>query len=884
MHRARKWWRLALSILALVIAAQVGASFLARAHGIHTYLIAHLERAFGRTVEVRHFNIVLLPKLVMEADQVSIGEDPAFGDEYFLRAERLTAGLRWSGLLRGHFEFGTLSLSRPSLVLVHNEEGAWNLERWLPPAKSTLGAGSRFYGPRPQQTPSNRLQKIDIDDGRINFKIGDEKLPFAFLGVSGSVEQVSPGRWRLQLEAQPWRSGVELQSPGTLMVRGDVAGTSARLQPAELHVHWGKVSLADLLRLLRGQDYGVRGIFSLEGTAKSGVPGRAIIANSEPGEWTFSVQARAAQIHRWDLSERPDNPTANVNLEGGWNTGMRSISVERLVLETARSNLRGSAQFAANATPTWEVRLDSAGVQAADLLAWYRAFDPNVSDEIVAEQYFTGAAVLRGWPLEIGEAAFSSTGGEVHIPGLNASLRVGPLQGGRQRTSLNIAPVRITYVVPERGESDAPQIASSTKRRVAVDNRSALSIGLTHDFSKRTGSLSIDGRTETVEDALRAMATLGRPMNHGWDLTGSASGALNYQWDNAAATKAWSGHIDVNKGKLHVAGLNQPLQLSKGRLEWKEGLRIASVTDVEGFGATWSGQVAEAAVADADGSAKWNFQLNANHLDAADLDRWMGPRARPGWLQRLLPSLLGGGTTNPAASELLQRVNAEGELSVDEFTLEDIKLGQLRASVALHDLHLDLRQAEARCAGGTLRAKLRAVFLPRPLYEVTAELEGIDLRQLPTPGNLTERFTGLVSGIVHLTTQGVGRDELLQHLAGKGDLKLRDIELRGWDVNASMADGAPHEGASRWPSGEGTFAVRDRGIIFPGLRLDGSSEMTLLKGTMNFAQGSDLTLQTLVDEQNGGSLPEQGFVLKISGPLDVPKVSIERLIARRPAD
>jgi hypothetical protein len=359
---------------------------------------------------------------------------------------------------------------------------------------------------------------------------------------------------------------------------------------------------------------------------------------------------------------------------------------------------------------------------------------------------------------------------------------------------------------------------------------------------------------------------------------------LNYQWDNAGATKTWSGHVDVNKGNLQVAGLNQPLQLAKGRLEWKEGLRIASLTDLEGFGATWSGQVAESAVADANGSAKWNFQLHANHLDAADLDRWMGPRARPGWLQRLLPSLLGGGTITPAASELLQRVNAEGEISVDEFTLEGIRLQQMRASGALHDLHLELRQAEARCAGGTLRAKLRAVFLPKPSYDVTAELERVDLRQMPTPGNLTERFTGLASGIVHLTTQGVGRDELLQHLAGKGDLKLRDVEFRGWDVNASMADGAPHQGASRWASGEGAFLVRDRGIIFPGLRLDGSSEMTLLKGTMSFAQASDLTLQTLIDDQTGTALPEQGYVLKISGPLDVPKVSIERLVARRPAD
>jgi hypothetical protein len=888
MHRVRKWWRLALSIVALLIAAQIGASFLARARVIHTYLITHLERAFGRTVEVRHFNIILLPRPVLEAEQVSVGEDPAFGNEYFLRSERLTAGLRWSGLLRGHFEFGTLSLSRPSLVLVHNDAGAWNLERWLPPAKSTLGAGSRFYGPRAQETPANRLQKIEIEDGRINFKSGDEKLPFAFLGVSGSVEQVSPGRWRLQLEAQPWRSGVTLQSTGTLMVRGDVAGTSARLQPAQIQVHWGKVSLADLLRLSRGQDYGVRGIFALDGTAKSGDPGHALGDHTPPGEWTFSLQTRVAQIHRWDMSERSDNPAANVSLEGRWNTGMRSVSAEHLIVETAKSNLRGSARFVPNAMPGWEVRLDSAGIQAADLLAWYRAFDPNVTNAITAEQYFTGAAVLRGWPLEIDEAAFSSTGGEVRVPGLSVPLRIGAIQGGRQRASLNVAPVRISYAAPERGESQPLSSSAVAKRRNVPDSKSVVNIGFTHDFSTRAGSLSIDARTENAEDMLRVMSALGRPMNRGWELTGPASAALNYQWDDgqwddAAATKGWTGHIEVNRGRLEVAGLNQPLQLNKGRLDWKDGLRSVSLADVEGFGARWSGQVAEAAVADADGGAKWNFQLHANHLDAADLDRWMGPRARPGWLQRLLPTLLGS-AANPGASALLRRLNAEGELSVDEFTLEEIKLSQVRASGALHDLHLELRQTEARCAGGTLRAKLRAVFYPKPSYDVTAELEGVDLRRVPTPDNLTERFAGFASGIMHLTTQGVGRDELLQRLAGKGDLKLRDVEFRGWDVNASMADGTPREGASRWASGEGTFLVRDRGIIFPGLRLGGFPEMTLLKGTMSFAQVSDLTLQTLIEEQPGASFPEQGYVLKISGSLDVPKVSIERLAARRPAD
>jgi len=208
------------------------------------------------------------------------------------------------------------------------------------------------------------------------------------------------------------------------------------------------------------------------------------------GEWTFSVQARAAQIHRWDLSERSDNPAANVNLEGGWNTGMRSISAERLLVQTSKSNLRVArallpmqhllGKFA------WIRRNPSGGPAGL-----YRAFDPHVNTGIVAEQYFTGAAVLRGWPLEIGEAAFSARE-EKSASRFDASLRIGAVQGGRQRTSLIIAPVRVSYVASERGGSGAPPIGTTTKRRVAGENKSVVSISLTHDFSQTGGSVSID--------------------------------------------------------------------------------------------------------------------------------------------------------------------------------------------------------------------------------------------------------------------------------------------------------------------------------------------------------------------------------------------------------
>jgi hypothetical protein len=880
MKRRRKWWKPALILVAMVVASQAGVSALVRTRRVHRFLTVHLERAFGRPVDVAHFNALLLPSPRLDAHRVTIGEDAAFGSEYFLRAEHLTARLRWTGLLRGHFEFGTLFFSRPSLILVPNNEGRWNLERWLPPANDS----ARVYGPPAIATATNRLKRIDIDDGRINFKVANEKLPFAFTSVSGSVEQVSPGRWQLRLAAQPWRSGASLQSAGTLLVQGVVAGTSARLQPAQIRVHWENASLADLLRLFRGRDYGVRGVFVLDATAKSGPPAPGVISEEKPGDWSYSVQARATQIHRWDLTERTDNPRVNVSLLGWLNVPHGDVRATRVVVETSKSNLRGTARVSISTKPSWEIRVDSAGVQAADVLAWYRAFHPGVDEGVSIEQYFTGALTLRGWPSQLQDAAFSSEGGEARVPGFGSLLRIGAVEGGRQRSKLAIEPVRISYGGSSRTETSAISTATAPRRHAPSESRGAVNVGFAHNFDEHAGHVSVEGHVEKVEDVLKLAAAFGRPLNHGWELTGAAGAALRWEWNNATPRRGWNGRIDMGRGELQAAGLNQPLQLGKTSLEWKEGTRIAQIGDADGFGAKWSGVISLADAPETDGNAKWNFRLHANHLDAAELDRWIGPRARPGWLQRLLPSLLGGATPSPAASELVRRVNAEGELQIDEFIVEKLKFEHVHAVGALHDLHLEVRDAEADWSGGKVHARVTAGFLPRPVYAVTAELERIDLAQLPAPPRAAERFAGTASGSLHLTTQGVGREELLQRLAGRGDMRVRNVEFRGWDVSASVADGEPRTGQSRWTAGEGAFTLRDRGVVLAGLRLESGREVTFVKGTVSFGRNADLTIQTTTEGRRESRTPEVGRVLKISGPLDVPRVSVERTLTRQPAD
>ena len=868
MSNLRKWWKTGAAVATAVIALQLAVSFLVRTHRMHAYLVAHLERAFGRPVQVESFGARIFPNPQFSADGVTVGEDPAFGYEYFLRAETLSAGLRWTGLFRGHFEFGTLSFSRPSLILVRNAQDQWNLERWLPPTKTVSSQNAATYGPPSPALPINHLQRIVFDDGRINFKIRDDKLPFAFTGVSGSFEQVSSGRWQLQLEAQPWRSGVLLQSTGTVRVRGDLAGTSARLQPAQVTLHWSEGSLADVFRLVHGQDYGARGFFTLEATAKSDG-----VAQDDPGDWTYSIVGHARQIHRWDLTERPDNPALNMNVNGHWNSEAGSLLADQFSVEGLRSNLRGKFRYVTGNSAATELRLDSMGVQASDLLAWYRAFHPDVAEGVTADPYFTGGMILRGWPLSIESAALSSNGGTVKVPGFAQPVRIGSVNGGLERSNLVIGPVRVAWGGDAREEIIAPK-----RRRVALPMENAADLTFMQDLKTQAGNVGIEGSISKVEDFLKLAASLGRQVNHGWELTGQATADTQWAWKEPFKGR-WNGTVAINRGMLTAAGLNQPLSLPEARLGWNDGQHEARLLRVEGFGGNWQGSIEESRNTDEDTPRSWRFDLSVDHLNAAELDRWVGPRARPSWLQRLLHSFSGDAAPAKPASELVRRVDAEGHLHIGRLTIEKLKLDNVVAQGSLRDLKLNVEDSSAEWAGGRVRAKINASFLPQPVYEVNADLDRVSLAKLPGTGRLADRLNGLASGSLQLKTIGVGREELLKNLDGGGSVNLKRVELRGWDLPASVADGATRAGVSRWSVGECAFLIRNRSVVLQWLQLNDSREQTSVEGTLSFGSDAELSVSTQSRETakvKPKKASAKGHVLKLSGPLDGLRLTVEK--------
>jgi len=50
MNALRRWWKLALALVALLAVAQISVSLLVRTHRVHDFLVARLSRAFGRLV------------------------------------------------------------------------------------------------------------------------------------------------------------------------------------------------------------------------------------------------------------------------------------------------------------------------------------------------------------------------------------------------------------------------------------------------------------------------------------------------------------------------------------------------------------------------------------------------------------------------------------------------------------------------------------------------------------------------------------------------------------------------------------------------------------------------------------------------------------------
>jgi hypothetical protein len=765
---------------------------------------------------------------VLEAHSVRIGEDPRFGNEYFLRADSISVGLRWWSLLRGHIAMGTLSLSGASLNLVRAANADWNLAEWLP--RPVAGGSAHAPGPM-DQSPALQFRRIEISDSRIDFKRGYEKLAFAFVDVNGTVDTDAPGRWRIDLTAAPWRAAVATQQPGVIHVTGHVGGTSSRLRPAVLEISWNDASISDFFRLVRGDDYGIRGNLAI-----------SISAHTEPKEpvngWVLHGKAEISGLHRWDLASRPDNPSLNfVANQVLLDPSLSEVRATDLRIEAPHSTARASAAFNwIGAPPAGKppaasanfVDLNSSQIDLGDALDWVRAFHSGVPDGTSVRGVVDARAHFTGWPPNMASSSVTGSEAELVAPGLGGPARIGPIAFRYDRGTSALLPATVSWGGAAEHAGASFRIYTSANPRPAI-------------FS----SWHVAGSAADARGITAVASALGLGVPHGWDLDGPLACDLRWRgvlfpWDARPDGTISLGADGAKAGgdSLRATFLNLPIEQIRAHVELKPDANRITLTSAKAFGSNWSGSF-ERRYAD----AEWSFALSTDRLSAADLDRWLDPRWRESFLDRMLPFL---GPSAGAASP--ENFRASGSLSIGEFALQPLAVRHLAGNLRIEGRSLEFSDAQGQFYGGEVSGRVRASLTAVPSYHAEIAVSKVDGAALAaaTP-DLAGLSADSAEGQISIDAKGATRGDLVSSITCRGAARANGLALAGVNLEKELeATSQAMEMNARTAAASAAFTCSQRTIRFQRLSLGlGDGRSVEGSGSVGFDRGLDLRFQDL---------------------------------------
>lgn len=243
------WRRRALLAAVLLIAAAAAVLPFIDIPALAPPLRSALSRALGRPVELGAVRCTLLPVPSLLAENVVIGEDPAFGLEPFAYADEMRASIRPVALLRGSLEVGSIRLTGASLNVVRDEQAGFNVAAFLQKAFSPAAA-------------AHGIPELILKQSRLNFRSGALKSAYYLNDVALDLQPPRrPGeelRWRY--EASPARTDRAEQGFGRFTGAGRwVPGAGGGRFAVDVSLE--RSAVQELLVLLTGRDLGLQGRF-----------------------------------------------------------------------------------------------------------------------------------------------------------------------------------------------------------------------------------------------------------------------------------------------------------------------------------------------------------------------------------------------------------------------------------------------------------------------------------------------------------------------------------------------------------------------------------------------------------------------------------------------
>ena len=822
-----RFWRSKRVVVVSVV--MLLALFLIRpgANRLRTRIVSSISLALGRPVDVAAVKLRLLPQPGFDLQNFVVHEDPAFGAEPLLRSSDVTASVRITSLLRGRIEIARLNFTEPSLNLVRNSAGHWNLENLIERAANVPIAPTSKA--KSEKRPG--FPYIEADRARINFKFGQEKKPYALTDADFALWQDSENAWSMRLKAQPVRTDFNLSDTGTLSVDGSwQRAASLRETPLQFTLQWNHGQLGQLTKLAYGSDKGWRGGLSVATTLIGTPANLAIVAAA-------SVQ----DFRRYDIFG-----SGNLRLAG--QCGARYSSLDHTLSDVACSapvsdgavTLAGSI-YGPFSARNYNLALTAHDVPVQSLIAFARHAKQGMADDLIAAGRLNGHLKL--------ERGVNTRSNDVVREGRGEASGV-ELGSKFNKTELSLGDIPLVVSAGSHPKSAGARLAPETRLEIGPFN---LALGrvapaTVRGWLSRSGyGFAIQGDAQ-LQRLLQVARTVGIPAQQP-----NAEGQANVDLQIAGIWSGLTAPRAVGRAQLHlvhatVRGLNAPLDIASANLILtQEQVNVqnltASIADT-----SWRGSLTLARPCVVPESCPVRFDLHADEISTDQLNQVINPyiRKQP-WYHFL--------SSPPAGTPYLFTIDAVGKFTANRVAVRKLVGHRVSAKLELNKGKLHISDLRADVLGGKHVGEWEADFTVKPpQYSGKGRIENAVLDELSQSMN-DDWITGSATATYRMKTSGLDAAELFASITSTWEIEAQDGVLR----HVALSEGAGplpiHRLALRLTMHEGKIEIEDG-------KLDSVSSIYRVSGTASLSRVLNLKLM-----REGA----QGF--NITGTLTEPHVS-----------
>jgi len=818
---------------------------------LRTQIVRSISLALGRQVDVGSVYIRLLPRPGFDLKNFVVHDDPAFSAEPVLRAVDVTAAVRIASLLRGRLEIARPSLTEPSLNLVRNPEGQWNLENLLERAAKTPVA--------PTGKAKTELRQgfpyIEAEGGRINFKFGQEKKPYALTEADFALWQGSENAWSMRLKARPLRTDVNLTDTGLISVNGSwQRAGSLRETPLTFSLQWDRAQLGQVTKLAYGSDRGWRGAVRV-----------SVTLAGTPADLSVESNASVQDFRRYDivgggalrLAAQCSSHYSSVDHT------LSSVACRAPVGDGAIT-VDGSIAGLAGAR-IYELVLIAQGVPIQSLVELARQAKKDIPNDLVATGKLDANVKVRRQSEADENDVVWEGGGETLGFRLGSRLTHTELLLGR--IPFAVSPggdlELNTKKMRGRGEREAVLLPAETHLDVGPVS---LALGRplpasVRGWISRSGyNLVIQGDAQ-VRRLLQLARTVGLPAPQP-----TADGVAKIDLQIAGA---WSGFMApraVGKAQLHsiraeVRGFNAPLEISSASLLLaQDEVKVQDVT-ASVAGSTWTGSLVLPRQCALPDTCPVRFDLQADEIATDELNQLLSlhPHKQP-WYRFLSSS------PQPGTSYLAS-LHAIGKLTANRVAIHKLVAGRVSANVELEDGMLRLSDLRGDVLGGRHLGEWKADFTTKPpVYSGSGTLERVALGQLAEAMH-DGWVTGTAKATYQATTSGLNAAELFSSATATIQVEVRDGLLPHIALTSGTGPLHMHRFTGRFLLQEGKFEIEAGKLETPGgiYQVSGTASLggTLdVKLVLDGAHGFSITGTLTEPHVAPATVPETQAALK----------------------